>query len=248
MRTSKNVALIVLLGLLQACVTVDQRDTDEIAASNINTELGIGYFRQNNFELATEKLLRALQYNPKNVEANYVYAILQDKLGQLELAEHHYKIATDLDPKNPEAANNYGIFLCRNKRQAESEEYFLNAVKNPLYKTPEYALTNAATCLMEIGQRQAAFEYLSRALSAKSDFDSALLRMADLHFEEEKYDQAKIYIDRYHLVARANAHSLWLAIRNTLELDSDGDVAEMAQRLQTEFPDSQEYQAWLKIQ
>lgn len=248
MRIEKLVVLLTLLGFLQACVTVDSRQTDDDAASKINVELGIGYLQQNNYELANEKLLKALRYDPDNVRANYSYAILQDRLGQNELAEHHYRIANKLDPKNPEAANNYGAFLCRNNREVESEQYFLNAVKSPLYRTPEYALNNAATCLMRIKQNEAAREYLTRALASKSNFGPALFNMSKLYYEEGKYDQAKDYIDRYHLVARASAASLWLAIRNTLELDIDGEVAELAQRLESDFPDSQEYQDWLKIQ
>ena len=248
MRIDKIVALALFLGLLQGCVTVDSKPTDNEAASNVNVELGVGYLRQNNYELANEKLLKALRYNPDNVKANYSYAILQDRLEQKELAEKHYRIANKLHPNNSEEANNYGGFLCRNGREAESEKYFMTAVKNPLYKTPEYALTNAATCLLRIGQNQAAREYLERALVARNNFSPALYNMAELQFEEGKYDQAKIYIDRYHLVAKASARSLWLAIQNTLELDIDGDVTELAQRLETEFPDSPEYKNWLKIQ
>lgn len=248
MRIEKLVVLLMLLGLLQACVTVDSRQTDDDAASKINVELGIGYLQQNNYELANEKLLKALRYDPDNVRANYSYAILQDRLGQNEVAEHHYRIANKLDPKNPEAANNYGAFLCRNNREAEAEQFFLNAVKSPLYKTPEYALNNAATCLMRIKQNQAAKEYLAKALTVKSNFGPALYNMAKLNYQEGIFDQAKIYIDRYHLVARVSAPSLWLAIRNTLELDSEGEVEELAQRLESDFPDSQEYQDWLKIQ
>ena len=72
--------------------------------------------------------------------------------------------------------------------------------------------------------------------------------MADMQFAEGDYESTRLYIDRYHLVARPSAKSLWLAIQNTLELDSAGDVDELAQRLESEFPDSREYQDWLKIQ
>ena len=248
MRIDKVLFLVVGLGLLPACVTVDNRQTDGEAASNINTELGIGYLQQNNFELASEKLKKALSYNPKHVKANYTYAVLQDRLGQNDLAEYHYKIATEIDPKNSEAANNYGAFLCRNQREAESEQYFLDAMKNPLYKTPEYALTNAAICLLKIDQTEKAREYLGRALAARSDFAPALFNMAKLYFSDADYEQARTYVDRYHLVARASAASLWLAIRAALELDSDSDVTELAQRLEKDYPDSREYKDWLQIQ
>jgi Tfp pilus assembly protein PilF len=90
--------------------------------------------------------------------------------------------------------------------------------------------------------------YLRKALAAKIDFAPALLTMSELMFSEGDHVQAKFYIDRYHLSAPASAKSLWLAIQNTLELDSAGDVDELAQRLESEFPDSREYQDWLKIQ
>ena len=96
--------------------------------------------------------------------------------------------------------------------------------------------------------RERYFERLGKALAARSDFAPALYNKAKLHFLGSEFERAKDYIDRYHLVARANAQSLWLAIRSTLELDADGDVSELAQRLGTEFPDSPEYQDWLEIQ
>lgn len=239
---------LLVSGLLQACVAVDPSKGRNEEASDVNTEMGLGYMQQNNYELASEKLLKALRQNPESVKANYVYAVLQDKLDQKELAEYHYQKATKLDPKNSEAANNFGAFLCRNGRELESEKYFKQAVKNPLYKTPEYAYTNAAICLLKINKVQPGKENLRKALTAKSDFGPALLAMGDVFYKEGDYSNAKIYLDRYHLVSRPSAMSLWLAIRNTLELDDQGDIGELAQRLEAEFPDSQEYIEWKQIQ
>ena len=248
MRIDRLIILAMVLGLLQACVTVDAGPTKDEKASNINTELGLGYLQQNNLELANEKLLKALKQNPKNVKANYVYAVLQDRLKQDEVAEYHYKKATNLDPKNSEAANNFGAFLCRKDREKESEKYFLRALDNPLYKTPEYAYTNAAVCLLRIEQVEDAKEYLGKALAAKSDFGPALLAMGELLFNESEFAQAKPYLDRYHLVSRPSAKSLWLEIRTSLYLDSQVDVSELGQQLEEDFSDSPEYQSWLEIQ
>ena len=248
MQTKSLIMLLLVSGLLQACVAVDPSKGRNEEASDVNTEMGLGYLQQNNFELASEKLLKALRQNPESVKANYVYAVLQDKLEQKELAEYHYQKATELDPKNSEAANNFGAFLCRNDRQLESEKYFKRALKNPLYKTPEYAYTNAAICMLQADELQKGKEYLRKAIAAKSDFGPALLSMGDVLYKEGDFSNAKIYLDRYHLVSRASARSLWLAIRNTLELDDQGDIEELAQRLEAEFPDSREYQEWKQIQ
>ena len=127
----------------------------------------------------------------------------------------------------------------------------MQALENPLYGTPEFAYTNAALCLLQIGEEketEKAKEYLRKAIAAKSDFGPALLAMANLLFDEGEYAAAKPYLDHFHLVARPSARSLWLAIRNTLQLDGQGDVAELAQRLGADFPGSQEYKEWLAIQ
>jgi len=247
LRIDKLFTLVAVIGLLQACVAVDPGPTKNEKASELNTDLGVGYYRQNDFELANEKLLKALRQNPDSVQANYVYAVLQERLGQKELAEHHYRKANKLDPKNSEAANNFGAFLCRNGREIESEKYFLQALKDPLYKTPEYAYTNAARCFLKIDQRAKGKEYLRKALAVKSNFAQALLPMSDVLFKEGEHAEAKIYLDRYHLVARPSAKSLWLAIRNELELNALGDIEELAQRLEADYPDSEEFKSWQKI-
>lgn len=248
MRNYKLILLLVTIGLLQACVAVNPGQTKNEKASAVNVQLGIGYLQQNNLDLASEKLTKALRQDPDSAAAHNAFAILQDRLRQTDKAEYHYKKATTLDPKNSQAANNYGAFLCRNGRELESEEYFLRALDNPLYNTPEYAFTNAALCLLKVNQTDSATEYLRQAIAAKSDFAPALVTMGDLLFQEGDHAKAKSYLDRYHLVAKASARSLWLAIRNTLELDTKGDVEELAQRLAAEFPDSEEYKAWQQIQ
>jgi type IV pilus assembly protein PilF len=252
LRIDKIVPLLMLLGLLQACyVPVNPGPSQEEKASAINVQLGIGYMQQDNLEFASEKLTKAIRQNPDSAPAHNAYAILQDRLRQTEKAEFHYKKATSLDPENSQAANNYGAFLCSNDRQLESEKYFMRALKNPLYRTPEFAYTNAAICLLQLGEAketERAKEYLHKAIAAKSDFGPALLVLANLLFDEGNYAAAKPYLDHLYLVARPTAKSLWLTIRNTLQLDGGGNVAELAQRLATDFPDSREYKEWLAIQ
>lgn len=248
MRISKLQLLLALILLLQACVAVNPQPTKNEKASAINVQLGIGYLQQNNLELANEKLSKALRQNPKSASAHNAFGILQERLLQYDKAEYHYETATSLDHQDSQAANNYGAFLCRNGRELESEKYFMRALDNPLYKTPEFAYTNAAICQLRINLNKPAKENLRKAIAAKSDFAPALLAFADLLFEESDHAGAKPYLDRYHLVARPSAKSLWLGIRNDLELGNERAVEELAQRLASDFPDSDEYKSWLKIQ
>ena len=244
----KHGLVVILLPLLFSCVTVGDRVPDNVKASAINVQLGMGYLRQNNMEQASAKLTKALNQDPNSASAHNAYAILQERLLQNDKAEEHYRIATEIDPDNSAAANNYGTFLCRNKRESESEKYFMKALENPLYKTPEFAYTNAAVCLLRIDERVRAKEYLRKALAARSNFSTALIAMARLNYEDQNFSDAKLYVDRFHLVAEPTARSLWLAIRTELEMDNNRDVTELSKQLETKFPDSEEYKSWLKIQ
>ena len=244
----KVVYLIAAVVLLSACVTEGGRVPDNIKASAINVQLGMGYLQQNNLQLASQKLNKALDQDPNSASAHNAYAILQERLLQVDKAEFHYQRATEIDPDNSEAANNYGAFLCRNKREEDSEAYFLKALKNPLYKTPEFAYTNAAICLMRIEQRKKARGYLQKALAVKGNFSTALISLAKLEFDEDNFPNSKLYLDRFHRVAVPTASSLWLAIRAELQMDSQRDVTELSQELKSKFPDSEEYKSWLKIQ
>lgn len=249
MRIEKIVAFLLLLGLLQACVTAGPTKSQNEKASAVNVQLGIGYLQQNKLELASEKLSKAIRQDPNSASAHNAYGILQERLLQLDKAEYHYKKATGLDPKNSQANNNFGAFLCRNGREVESEKYFLAALENPLYNTPEYAYTNAAICLIKVGRVEPAMDYLNQAIAARNDFGPAILAMGELLFNQSDHANAKRYLDVYNEVAQPSPRSLWLSIRNELELGGRGSGAidRLGAQLEQNFADSDEYRSWREI-
>jgi len=248
LRIDKLIGLLLLAGLLQACVASTPGPSQDEKASAVNVQLGIGYLQQNKLELANEKLSKALRQDPNSASAHNAFAILQERLKQNDKAEYHYKKATELDRNDSQAANNYGTFLCRNGRELESEKYFRLAIDNPLYSTPEYAYTNAGVCLLKVGRVDDAREYLRKAIAVRSDFAPALFAIAGMYFEEMDYKNAEIYLSRYHLVAQPTSRSLWMSIRAALALDPNTDVSELVQRLASDFPDSREYRLWQEQQ
>lgn len=242
-----NLVWLMLLSLT-ACVVVENGPTKNEKASDINVQLGIGYYHQNNLELANEKLIKALDQNPRSAKAHHAYAVLQNRFLNKEKAEFHFKKAIEYNPMESEALNNYGAFLCRDNRPDEAEKMFLQALENPLYKTPEVAYTNAATCLRQNNKKpEKVKEYLTKALGVGNNFRPAVILLAEISFEEEQYDLTTIYLKRYHLVGEPTARSLWLEIRNELELNHREQAEQLAEKLKTEFADSPEYQSWLLL-
>lgn len=238
----------VLLPFISACVAVNKPVPSHIKASAVNVQLGVGYLNQGNLELAEQKLYKALQQNHDSTAAHSAFAVLQEQLQDYRKAEYHYWQAIRLDPDDAAAANNYGTFLCRRNRQADAEAYFLRALENPQYKTPEIAYTNAGICLLRIGRNAEAREYLQKALAVRTHFPAALFSMARILSAESDYAGARHYLDRFHQITEPTAQSLGLALRVALKMDDHDDVNALSQQLKADFPDSEVNQSWLKGQ
>jgi type IV pilus assembly protein PilF len=238
----------LILFSLSACVVVDEGPTQKEKASDINVQLGMGYYRQNNLELANQKLIKALDQNPRNAQAHHAYAVLQNRFNDKEKAEFHFRKAIEYNDKDSEALNNFGAFLCNDNRPEEAEKMFLQALKNPLYKTPEVAYTNAASCLQRNNIKPLKVkQYLKKALGLRTNSRPALIMLAEISFDEKQYQLTTIYLKRYHLVGKPTARSLWLEIRNELELKNRDEAYRLAEKLKADFSDTPEYQSWLKL-
>ena len=245
-----RINIIWLILLLSSCVVVQDGGSKKEKASKINVQLGIGYYNQGNIEVANEKLVKALQQDPKSSQAHHAYAVLQNRFLDKDKAEIHFKKAVEFDDENSEALNNYGTFLCKQKRFEEAEKMFVQSIKNPLYRSPEVAYTNAAVCLLDAGDQHLikAKTYLLKALAVGNNYRPALLQMSEITFDEKDYKLSTLYLERYHLVGQPTARSLWLAIRNNLEQEQALRANELADKLKQDFPGSAEYKSWLALE
>lgn len=212
--------------------------TNEAAEANL--DLGIEYMRRGEYERALEKLDKAHQADPRFHAVHNAYGLLYQRLGETDLAENHFRTALRLNGKDSMTRNNYGLFLCNNERYSEAEEQFLQAAENPLYNTPEIAMSNAGTCARESGNVEKAEEYFRRALNSKPDIPSALKQMAQISFEKENYLSARAYLQRYLGNARHTAETLWLGIRIERELGDKDAESSYGLLLRNNFPDSEE--------
>lgn len=233
---------VALLGAtLTACGTTGQsgREGSERAVE-INTELGLGYLQEGEYEEADRRLKRALDMDRRYAPAQAAMALLQERLGEEDAAERHYRRAVRLDGESSSTRNNFGRFLCEQGELERALDQFDAAVENPLYRTPEIPLTNAGVCLMRDGQNERAEDYFLEALRENSRFAPALLRVAQLRYEAEDYEGAQDYFTRYRAEAQQTPASLWLGVRLARELGDADAEASFGLSLRNRFPDSRE--------
>lgn len=209
-----------------------------VAAATANVQLGVGYLRQGNLAVAQQVLERAYAQNPKDPNVHTALGLLYERLAQPERADDHYGRAVKLAPQDPEVLNNYAVFLCRRGQAPRGEKMFLQAAANPLYRTPEVALTNAGVCARTAGRTAEAEQYLRRALALKPAFADALLPLAEISLAKGSAFSARAFLERLLAAAPPSAEALALGIRIETAAGDAAAVASYRARLEREFPQS----------
>ncbi len=250
MKTTGLVLSVLASALLAGCTTTstggpslakDQTETEK--AGTLNKQLGTVYLRQGNLALAKEKLERAEKYNPRDPEIHSVLALLYERLDIPKEVDSHYKTAIRLAPNNPQILNNYAVYLCKNDRADEGVKRFLEAAKNPLYRTPESAYTNAGVCLRQGKKLDDAATSFKRALTIAPNNAEATYQLADLESERGQVQPARDLIDKYLTTNEATADLLLLGV-NLARTQNDRVAEEKyTRRLRVEFPASEQLRA-----
>ncbi len=239
--------LLCLFLLLAGCETtpgtgsstsLPSKSTNKLA--QLNTQLGVGYLREGNLKLAWQKLTRALEEDPYFSTAHNAMGLLQQRLGDVDKAEEHFKTAVSINPSDSSAQTNYGSLLCTTGRHQEGVQRFLNALKNSLYEQPELAYNNAGLCTMSTGDFKTAEVYFRAALERNPRIAPALINMSELSLKQDRDLPARAYIQRFHEVAEKSPKSLWLAVQIERRLGDQATARRFATILEKKYPDSRE--------
>lgn len=215
--------------------------------ARIHTELGVGYYESGKLAVALEELNEAIAAERTYAPAWNARALVYMDLKEDAQAERDFRQALKLDPENSDAKNNYGLFLCQRNRGNEGIRYFLSAVKNPLYATPDVAYKNAGLCAQNLGDKKAAEEYFLRALKLNPNQPQSLYNMAELEFARGRYPQAKQYLDRYmKVIPDAGAPELLLGARIERRLGDRSAMMQYGNQLRLRYPGTPETKAFFE--
>ena len=243
-RLKQLAACILILLALSACSTTQTNskvDAEKQAESKsaVLINLGLAYAERGQNQVAMDQYNRALMINPDSFDAHTAIANLYESIDQPELAEQHYKKAIELAPDNPSTLNNYGKYLCNKGQYAEAGEYFIKAAETPLYARPWLPLTNAGQCLQRAGNLAKAEQYLRAALKKNPVYAPALMAMAQLSYQQNKYRTARAFLQRLESVQSLTAEQLALAVNIEQALGDHRAEADYAQQLRTRYPEYQ---------
>ncbi len=233
--------IVLSLVLLSGCAGTSMTTEQAQNSARIHTELAGIYFERAQMGVALGEIDKALESKSNYAPAYNVRALIHMALLEDKEAEQDFKHSLSLDRENSETNSNYGWYLCQRGQEKSSIRYFLAALKNPLYQSPEQAFLNAAVCSQKIGDNVVAEDFYKRALVVQPDLPQALLGMAQLYFAKEEYGVAKKYFNQY--VSKhdnLSAADLWLGVRISRESNDRNAVASYSMKLRNNYPDSKE--------
>lgn len=238
---SAILAVLAAVLLAAACSSEPKKfEPHRDTSADINAKLGLSYMQQGDYDVALEKLSKALEQDPGSVTAHHYIAELYKALNNYELAEQHYKKALRLDSTDPAIHNNYGVFLCDRKRYEDAERQFLQATKISSYRRPDEAYENAGLCALRIPDAKRAENYFRQALEINPMRPNALYQMALLSFNAQQPLQARAFLQRYTASAPPTPKTVWLAYRVERALGNPAEAEQYAQELRAKFPKSEE--------
>lgn len=250
-----NKGFIVLIGLILSACSVQQfdgeRKADPVAGARTRVAIAIEYLQKNQLDLALQHLQRALELDPKSPEAYNIMGVLLEKDDNFSQAESNYRKALSLKSDYPQARNNYGVLLFRLKRYKDAIEQFSIAANDLSYERREVALDYVIKIALQINDLALAKSSLERLLRITPLEPEPALMLADLMYKDKNYDEANRYYQRYLRNLAKNpqsSKSLLLGIRLAQQKKDLNTIASYELVLRKLYPQSVEYQEYLKNQ
>lgn len=243
-------ALLVLILGFGGCVqqprvaepTKEEKSARALQSAKVHTELAGEYYNRGQMDVALEEVDEALKAEPNYAPAYNVLGLVNMKLNDDAKALQNFTQALKLTPENAEIRNNYGWFLCQRVSQQMDQaiEQFTQAVQNPLYTTPEMALTNAGICEIKRQRYDEAQAYLRKALLIQPSYFTALLALVDMDFRRGRLVEAKSKLIELMQNNSPTPESLLLAIQIEQAIGDQMSADSYIFQLQKRFPDSRE--------
>lgn len=239
MKSCKILIAVVSLLLIAACSSSPKKSDEDLRkAAETNTSLGRQYMDRGQYEIALDKLKRAVANDETYAPAHTLLGVLYESIGELDDAETEFRLAVKYDPTDGDVNNNLGAFLCRNGKPGEADAYFGTALKDPFYSTPGLALANAGSCAISRNELDKAESYLRQSLEKDQRMPAALLPMAEVSYQKKSYLRARAFMQRFEAVAPDTAESLYLGFLIETALGDNKAAESYRDTLYKEFPDS----------
>jgi len=233
---------ICLVISISACATVN---TEKAKQVKNHTEMGASFLSEGKNNEAYTEFQKAIMLDPKNKEALNQLGYLSARFKKYDDAISYYRRAIAADPNYADAMNNLGVLYLELENWDEAIKCFHSALKNPIYRSPEKALSSLGYAYYRKGEYSKAETYLKEAIARNPIFSIAYYTLGLVYVKDgddrsavEQFQKAidivPNYIDAHWEIANAYRR---LGIREKavthfrIVADKDTDIKRIRQAL-----------------
>lgn len=232
--------------VLSACVSSGNNSplrTEEgrNQARDAYIQLGLGYVQQGVSEQAKAPLKKALEIDPKSVDAHAALALVFQQELEPKLADQYYRKAL-AQGKNSRIENNYGGFLYEQGDYQAAYQQFNTAAQDTMYTERSRVFENMGLTALRLNHKTLALQNFERALRLNIQQPRALLETAWLLYERQDYSLAQRYYKIFTQLSEQSARSLLLGACLADVFQERNHLGLQLKRL---YPESVEYKQYL---
>ena len=222
-------------------------EPESMRRARVRLELASAYFARGQVTVALDEVKLAIAADPSLSEAFNLRGLIYANLGDERLAEESFRNALLLNPRDADAMQNFGWYLCQLKRYPEADSLFRQALGVPQYRDSARTLLAQGLCQAYAGNLPQAESTLLQSLQLAPGNPSTSYHLAEVLYRRGQYERAQGYLQRVNGMAdMASAETLWLAIRIEHRLGDGPATQALGRRLISGFPSSREATAFQK--
>lgn len=231
--------------ILTSCTTARVQNLER--ASKLNAQLGLAYLMKARYDQSLSKLKKAIKQDPDNGKAYLYVAELYRRIDEKERADNYFQQALDVAPGDSSISNNYGAFLCADKKYKKAFKYFDKALENPVYADRSKVFENIGVCSEDQGNIKIARDNYIKAIKINPKLTTSLLAVALLDFDLGNIESAAKYLKYYNRVGRDTPPSLWLGVLIAKKQNKTKVRRNLMWSLSNKFPQSKEAKLLKKL-
>ena len=221
--------------------TTASDETDAVKRGRARMELASAYFERGQMSTALEQIKLSIQADPTSSEAFDLRGLIYANLGDQALAEDSFRRALQINPRDADTMQNFGWYLCKEKRYPDAETLFNQALASSNYRNAPRTLRAQGVCQARAGKLVEADATLSRAYELDPANPATAVDLSEVLYRRGEYERARFYIRRVNSQPNvSSAQTLWLAARIEHRLGNRQGADDFGTQLRNRFPDARE--------
>ncbi len=121
-------------------------ESESSKRARVRLELAAAYFGRGQMETALDQVKLALVAEPNFGQAHNLRGLIYASLGDERLAEESFRRALQINARDTDTMQNFGWYLCQQKRYAEANQQFDQLMAVPQYRDVARTLLTQGVC------------------------------------------------------------------------------------------------------